>query len=431
MGNVIDEFEDLYGDDTANSNISSNGYTVGEIIGTDKIIDIYSDYTNIKGRNGRPIRRTFLKLMCVDCNTERDVQLCKYNNGSAKKCNCKVGKRGAHSKMTLETDTYVRDATVEERLEYSKKYGDKSKNGRKCIVIRCNKCGRERVTAEYRFFGSKGNVTEKCECHVKPLQKDIDALINEYKTWVGKEVTDFNLKILGIFRDDRHHMMFKVQCTLCSKVRNIRAHDLVFDNRITKRCECDSIYNPYTLYKGEELNKKLREKYKDKLNKIYGFLLALDVESSNNNGTIVKCKCMRDGKYIDLRASDVFQGRIKSCGCITSYGESLITDILDDNNIEYIREYSFSDLKDKHRLRFDFAVFINDQIKLIEFDGRQHFDDKHTYFDLQGEDALKTARKHDNLKDSYCIDNNIPLLRIPYTKTVEEIKELLLSFLYN
>ena len=38
----------------------------------------------------------------------------------------------------------------------------------------------------------------------------------------------------------------------------------------------------------------------------------------------------------------------------------------------HLKEYSFEDLKDKKKLRFDFAIFDknNKLIKLIEFDGR-------------------------------------------------------------
>ena len=49
----------------------------------------------------------------------------------------------------------------------------------------------------------------------------------------------------------------------------------------------------------------------------------------------------------------------KSCGCLQSQGEFIIEKLLQENNIYYIKEYSFNDLvglKGGH-LRFDFAIF--------------------------------------------------------------------------
>ena len=51
--------------------------------------------------------------------------------------------------------------------------------------------------------------------------------------------------------------------------------------------------------------------------------------------------------------------------------------ILNDNDINYIQEYTFEDLKNpktNKKYRFDFAIFKNNKLAyLIEFDGRQHY----------------------------------------------------------
>ena len=54
--------------------------------------------------------------------------------------------------------------------------------------------------------------------------------------------------------------------------------------------------------------------------------------------------------------------------------EAEIEIILKEKNISYIREYSFDDLIDISPLRFDFAIFKQNQLKcLIEFQGEQHW----------------------------------------------------------
>lgn len=49
---------------------------------------------------------------------------------------------------------------------------------------------------------------------------------------------------------------------------------------------------------------------------------------------------------------------------------------------------------------------------LIEFDGIQHFQSVN-YFG--GEDGFIKTQKRDAFKNQWCKDNNIPLIRIPYT----------------
>lgn len=54
-----------------------------------------------------------------------------------------------------------------------------------------------------------------------------------------------------------------------------------------------------------------------------------------------------------------------------SAGAAAVEQWLKNNHIDYIAEYSFSDLKDKSLLRFDF--YIKNTNVLIEFQGEQHY----------------------------------------------------------
>ena len=58
-------------------------------------------------------------------------------------------------------------------------------------------------------------------------------------------------------------------------------------------------------------------------------------------------------------------------------------------------------------MRFDFYV---DNKYIIEFDGKQHFNNN-GYFESQ-----QKIHKRDLLKNKYCFDNNIPIIRIPFDK---------------
>lgn len=104
--------------------------------------------------------------------------------------------------------------------------------------------------------------------------------------------------------------------------------------------------------------------------------------------------------------------------CVESKGESEISNVLDTNNIKYFKQFTFDDLiHNKRKLRFDFAIFHNnDLIALCEYDGEQHY--KPVDFAVKGDKwAIEQFNKNkirDNMKDNYCRDNDIKLLRIPY-----------------
>ncbi|MBQ9115721.1 MAG: hypothetical protein IJY04_01735 [Clostridia bacterium] len=102
----------------------------------------------------------------------------------------------------------------------------------------------------------------------------------------------------------------------------------------------------------------------------------LDYPSTKENNWKTKWICRCDcGNIISVFTNNLIRLHTTSCGCASrSIGEENIEKILIDNNIKYAKEYSFRDLKDKGILRFDFAIFNenNTLSHLIEFDGRQH-----------------------------------------------------------
>lgn len=98
-----------------------------------------------------------------------------------------------------------------------------------------------------------------------------------------------------------------------------------------------------------------------------------------------------------------------SCSHNESKGERAIRHYLESNNIGFIQEKWFRDCRDRKPLRFDF--YIPDYNMCIEFDGDQHFYDKGDF-----STSLEYTQKHDEIKNKYCTDNNIKLLRIPYWK---------------
>lgn len=113
--------------------------------------------------------------------------------------------------------------------------------------------------------------------------------------------------------------------------------------------------------------------------------------------------------------------------CNESKGEQRIRKYLESNKIKFIKEFQFDDLIGTGNgfLRFDFAIFDNNElISLIEYDGQFHFKKVHK------DDYHETIVIHDQIKDEYCDDNNIPLLRIPYWE-FDNIENILKNDLIN
>lgn len=111
---------------------------------------------------------------------------------------------------------------------------------------------------------------------------------------------------------------------------------------------------------------------------------------------------------------DSFLNREAKCLCRTiSNGELSILNFLKNNNIKFIQQIRFKKCKNKFTLPFDFGVFDSkDNLKyLIEFDGKQHYEPIR-YFG--GIDSFKKLKHNDEIKNTYCINNSIPLIRIPY-----------------
>lgn len=171
---------------------------------------------------------------------------------------------------------------------------------------------------------------------------------------------------------------------------------------------------------------------KNEQGKTYGFLYverrATEEETPLlNHGVYWNCTCQKCGRTnVIIKGDYLRNGDTKSCGCILSINESKIACLLDNYGYKYKSQYTFSNLSSTgrscDRLPFDFAILNDKQevLYLIEYDGIQHFNKNHQWFD----GGFEKTRQNDLLKNQYCFTNNIPLIRIPFdTKyTLEDLQ---------
>lgn len=120
-------------------------------------------------------------------------------------------------------------------------------------------------------------------------------------------------------------------------------------------------------------------------------------------------KCVHCGRQQIFRADHLMDGQV-ACECFRNHssGEMAIKAWLESHGIPYETEVTYPDLVGTggNLLRFDFRA----SGKLIEFDGEQHFK-PNAHF---GEEAFEVLQIHDEMKNAYVKERNIPLLRIRY-----------------
>lgn len=135
--------------------------------------------------------------------------------------------------------------------------------------------------------------------------------------------------------------------------------------------------------------------------------------TSGKRSRIYYCECECGNIVPSAQHQYLAYGDLTSCGCVRSKGEYQIEQLLKEHNIEYIREYSFSDLVDDLPLRFDFAIFKNNQLLcLIELQGEQHYNPSNGFYN-------ETIIEHDRMKREYCDKNNIKLVIINYKRNYD------------
>jgi len=109
------------------------------------------------------------------------------------------------------------------------------------------------------------------------------------------------------------------------------------------------------------------------------------------------------------------------CGCPIcneSKGEIKIRLFLKKNNIQFKSQFKFEDCKYINKLSFDF--YLQEFNMCIEFDGEQHF--KKYYFEKDNT-GLNIRKLRDKIKNEYCKNKNIRLMRIKYNEDVNFILE--------
>ena len=230
--------------------------------------------------------------------------------------------------------------------------------------------------------------------------------IEKYSYLIGSKINKWT--VLEI-KNDRRHPDAVCECE-CGTIKTVNVRNLI--NNCTKDCGCGR-------------KDMLREtRTRDIVGQKYGKLTVVELldESNNFNRRQYRCKC-DCGNEIIVPSSSLTTNHTLSCGCLNSYYNMYISELLDSMKIEYKSEYRI--LIDGVQYRFDF--YLPKYNLFIEYDGSQHYKPDFyigKYKDNElGMQKFNEAQKRDKIKNDYCKSNNINLLRIPYweSKNIETI----------
>lgn len=256
------------------------------------------------------------------------------------------------------------------------------------LEFKCE-CGNLFKTSWDTFI--RKNVRQCNICGFKNSAKKQKLSHQEFEELV-KEKLGEDYRIIGEYKNS--HAYIEIYHEKCDKIWTTTR------SRILKGHKCGNCC----------ISKKLsNEDFLNKLKDIHGDTY-IPLEEYVNSETQIKFIHKKCGKEFKRTPYSLFKNNHEWCPyCKQSQGCTDIENWLIFNNIKFIKEYKFSECKHIRPLPFDF--YLPDFNICIEFDGEQHIKNNN-FFGKRSN--LEITQKRDKIKDDFCFNEGIVLIRIPY-----------------
>ncbi|MFW6029882.1 MAG: hypothetical protein ACOCRO_06465 [Halanaerobiales bacterium] len=250
--------------------------------------------------------------------------------------------------------------------------------------------------ADHLLDGSSGCST----CMGDIVREKLAIGIDELKKRVD-ELTSGEYSVLSdTYKNNKTPVKFKHNLKTCEYV-----FEMAPSHFINQGCRCIECAKEIRASKRRHSYSFVQQSFKDR-----GLQLLAKHYKNENQLLKYKCSC---GNIAEMCFDALLHGGQSNCAkCSSSRGESRLIQVLEDRKVEYKHQLYIDDCKNVNPLPFDIAIFKEDElICLIEYDGIQHFESQEHW---GGKNQLQYVKKNDKIKDKYCKNNNIPLLRVPY-----------------
>lgn len=198
--------------------------------------------------------------------------------------------------------------------------------------------------------------------------------------------------------DDGRHNTFALCMCQCGTVKIVNITHITSGK--SKDCGCG---------RKDMLKRTLT---KDLTGQRIGKLVVIErLKERNKYGRIMyRCQC-DCGKEVIVLGYRLAAHLTLSCGCLISYWNMYIGQLLRNQKIDHKTEYTVH--TNGTYYRFDF--YLPDYNLFIEYDGQQHYQPVRFFgTDKDAQQVFERTQANDKIKNRYCEENNINLLRIPY-----------------
>jgi len=403
--------------------------------------------------------RYHLRVICT-CGEEYITPYPKTTN-KCKKCHDKYLQSKRSEKTYNDIVKYVKENSSAKLLTLEKDFV----NRYTLLSFECE-CGNVFQT---RFNDFKGQNKKTCRpCSNERLSKKLSLGIEGARKWINENTT---LTLLSDFYKNNETLLklkchcgnefessiqllkmgCNYECPECTKERRVSHHRFDYDyvkkwieentsskllstsyknnsDKLELECECGNLYETSLMHIRDSENHMCREcsykrigqlqslNYEEVKKEIESLTTSklLSTSYKNYNGKLeLECECgqIYYSNFATLRKRQAL--KCHKCNNTLSKAEEKTDKILKENNINLIRQHIFSDCRYINPLPFDF--YLPDINFTIEIDGEHHF---YPVNFGQGEEESKEEFKRrvikDEIRNKYCQDNNIKLLRIPY-----------------
>ena len=256
-------------------------------------------------------------------------------------------------------------------------------------------------TFETTLASIKASNKQYCnECSLKEVSKKFSKTHEQFQKELHDKLGD-EYELLSRYKNT--HTKVKMKHLKCGNIWETTPSSMLHQNTKCPFCSGNI--------------KKTTEQFKEEVYKLFGD--EYDVLGEYNGAhTPILMKHNKCGNSWYVRPSNFLNYHSCIFCSPRSKGEDKIVDILKEKNISFEREKRFDGCKNQKKLPFDF--YLNDFNIVIEYDGIQHF--KPSF----NEKEFKNIKINDEIKNKFCKDNNIKLIRIPYWE-FENIENILKS----
>ena len=306
--------------------------------------------------------------------------------------------------------------TEKYKQEVYNMYGDeytvlgKYKDRKTPVKIRHNTCGFEWSPTPGNFLGGRSHCPD---CRKRKLRKLRQLSQEEVLSRINR-IFNGTLKILNIEDYQNTKTVLDYHCTVCGANRSAQVSNLLSGHG------CSNCANKHRNDNSRLSTKKVAERIDKLSNGTYKYVSG---EYHNNTSPLV-IKHLACDNEITTNWLHFSQGAISCKYCKSSFPEQQIQGYLNKRGISYQYGYIIPDLKDKRNLHFDF--WFPKQRIAIEYDGQQHF--RPADFAGRGkawaEEKFKNTQRRDRMKNAYCKEKHIKLIRISYTDDLNKVLDI-------